>query len=171
IRSAIACSMRCAGSRRSMPPPSPRPRWPAAPPGRRSAGRSRTPASRRFGPWQPGRRRPAKAPPSPDSQETADRQADQADQHAAGQRDEPDASAEAKAQVAGKPAETELLEPWADRVEDDQGEKDDDEPADHDLMRRAALRRRREVSATGRGERPGMNSKPAFEADAGDRRS
>jgi tRNA nucleotidyltransferase (CCA-adding enzyme) len=64
-----------------------------------------------------------------------DRQADQPDQDAARERDEPDPAGEAEAQVAGQPAEAELLQPRTDRAEHDERKEDDDEPADHSRPR------------------------------------
>ena len=74
------------------------------------------------------------APDSP-SREVADRHPDQPDQHAAAERQEPLAAEQAEAEVARQAAEAVLLEPRADRGEDDQREEDDEEPADHGRAR------------------------------------
>ncbi len=116
----------CAGSSRSTPLRSPPPPAPAARPARRSARRSTTRGWKRCA--ISGRRLKGAASAL---DEAADRHADQADQHAAAERQEPLPAEQAEAEVAGQPAEAVLLEPGADRVEDDQREEDDDEPADH----------------------------------------
>jgi tRNA nucleotidyltransferase (CCA-adding enzyme) len=73
-------------------------------------------------------------------QQLGDAHRQQAEQHAAGQRDEPVASAEPEAEVAGELAEADLLEPGPQAGKQHEGEEDDGQPADHGMRPSSAAR-------------------------------